>query len=257
MQKITNGENTDLNAKNDSKLYINSVTPEDNKAIEITTNKMHGVQDELPETKRSLEHKPSKIVVPDKDSIVEEPVVEEAKSEVKSEEGIYNTLEVNSFRCASEHISTVKTLNIEVVESPTVEFGAMLTITPKGLIGSKRNAQDGCTYFGTNPDENDYIISTEEIGFGEKHLVIQYDSNKKTYILKTLKDGTGTFIKISERMVIDSDIILSFTNLHLAIVLSNDKSKAEYDLTDTSLKESSSNTKLISIKLLNDPKTTT
>jgi hypothetical protein len=107
-------------------------------------------------------------------------------------------------------------------------------MNPKGLVNSRRNAKDGCAYFGTDTGQdqvpiNDYIFSAEEQGFGKKHFMIEYDSDKNSYKLKGLEDGTGTFIKVVRRRVIHSNVVLFFNALHLAVVISNEQNKSVAD----------------------------
>eukprot|EP00826_Nyctotherus_ovalis_P057561 TRINITY_DN7879_c0_g1_i3.p2 TRINITY_DN7879_c0_g1~~TRINITY_DN7879_c0_g1_i3.p2 ORF type:complete len:137 (-),score=21.64 TRINITY_DN7879_c0_g1_i3:496-906(-) len=106
-------------------------------------------------------------------------------------------------------------------------------MTPQGLVGSKRDAKDGRAYFGTDstqePQTNDYVFSTGEQGFGKRHFMIEFDEEKKGYNLKALEDGTGTFIKIVQKKVVNSNVILSFNSLHLAVVFPCEQSKSDVD----------------------------
>lgn len=113
----------------------------------------------------------------------------------------------------------------------------------KGLIDSKRDVKDGRAYFGTDAGQdqyliNDYILSMEEQGLGKRHFVIEFDPEKNIYLLKSLGDGTGTFIKVMDKWVISSNLILSFSTLHLAIIVNNELTKSELDSrNDPSLKD--------------------
>lgn len=240
----------ELSVKGDSKLCINSPTPEEaskKKVIEINKatanlpenedNQAKAQDDfELPENKKSLGHKPFKIVTPDKDPIIEQPIVEKesAPEEAKKEEEkTANEPELNPITPAHEPSPVIKTLSIEIVESSTVEVGTVLTVTPQGLAGSKRGARDGRAYFGTDADQelltNDYVFSSQEQGFGKRHFMIEFDEEKKGYYLKALEDGTGTFIKIVQKEVINSNVILSFNALHLAVIFPCEQSKSDVD----------------------------
>jgi len=246
-----------INAGLDSRICINSPTPEDSsrkKMIELgktaennedKNNKRPEANEELemPENKRSLRDKPFKIVAPDKEPIIEQPIKEKASKieEVKKEEEKepLNNPERNPQAEAVEPLST-KTLDIEVVESSTIKPGTIIKMNSKGLIDSKRNVKDGRAYFGTDTGQsqypiNDYVFPMEEQGIGKRHFEIEYDGSKNTYFLKGLTDGTGTFIRIVGKRIISKNVILSFTTIHLGIILSNEHPLSGSDLNNPSL----------------------
>ena len=76
------------------------------------------------------------------------------------------------------------------------------------------------------------MFSSDEKGFGKRHFVIKYNTEKKNYFLKDLEDGTGTFIKIAPKMVLKNNTIISFGDIHFAIVFPPAKS-AEADPKDS------------------------
>lgn len=128
-------------------------------------------------------------------------------------------------------LSTLKTLTLEIMESPSIKAGTIITINSEGLIGSKRGVKDGCAYFGTYTGDdqyqiNDYTFSMEEQGFGKRHFMIEYDSTKNAYFLKDLGDGTGTFIKIINKALLNMNMIVSFNSIHLAILFPFEQQKA-------------------------------
>lgn len=112
-------------------------------------------------------------------------------------------------------------MKIEVLESASIKPGTVLEINVRGLIGSKRNAKDGITYFGTTNEEgvNDFIAPQTDKGFGKKHFYIKYDSDSKSYILKSLGGGSGTFINIKQKQMLKNNNIISFGDIHLATIL--------------------------------------
>ena len=65
---------------------------------------------------------------------------------------------------------------------------------------------------------NDYIVPQDEKGFGKRHFVIKFCPEKKCYLLKDLEDGTGTFIKISPKVALKNNSIISFGDIHFAVI---------------------------------------
>ena len=61
-------------------------------------------------------------------------------------------------------------------------------------------------------------MSDEEKGFGKRHFQIKYDLTRKTYLLKDMEDGTGTFIKIAPKWTLKNNSIISFGDIHFATV---------------------------------------
>eukprot|EP00826_Nyctotherus_ovalis_P057767 TRINITY_DN7905_c0_g5_i1.p1 TRINITY_DN7905_c0_g5~~TRINITY_DN7905_c0_g5_i1.p1 ORF type:complete len:280 (-),score=61.77 TRINITY_DN7905_c0_g5_i1:376-1215(-) len=248
----------DINLKSESKICINSPTPEDtskkkvigiNKKTAAHENDINKPEDkQLNENKDSAENKPFRILEPKQEPIVEQPIAEKAaKSEDEKEEKLPDAPEHNP---QAEPPPVSKTLAITVLESPTLKQGTVLKMTHAGLEGSKRDVKDGRAYFGTDTGQgqyqtNDCVFSMEEQGFGRRHFVIEYEPSKNAYMLKDLGDGTGTFIRVVEKKSVSKNVILSFTTLHLAVLLPNEQN---HDALDPSLKD-------ISKDDIADPKT--
>ena len=130
-----------------------------------------------------------------------------------------------------EVVLSTKILQITIIESPSVTPGTIIRMNQEGIIGSKRNAKDNRAFFGTyegdNPYQiNDYTIPQEEQGFGKRHFMIEYDARLSSYFLKDLGDGTGTFIKIMHKTALNSNMIISFNSVHLAIFFPPDRNKS-------------------------------
>ena len=82
----------------------------------------------------------------------------------------------------------------------------MLEILPEGLVGSKRQPQDGIVYFGnTEPNPlghiNDFALPEADSGLGVKHFKAFYEAKDGEYYLQDSGEGTGTFIKIERDLV--------------------------------------------------------
>lgn len=248
----------DINLKSESKVCINSPTPEDaSKKKVIEVSKKTAVQEDgidqqkdkqLNENKGSAENKPFRILEPEQEPIVEQPIAEKVtRPEDEKEE---KPPDVSEHSPQAEPPPVSKTLAITVLESPTLKQGTVLKMTHTGLEGSKRDEKDGRAYFGTDTGQgqhqtNDCVFSMDEQGFGRRHFVIEYEASRNVYMLKDLGDGTGTFIRVVEKRSIKKNVILSFTTLHLAVLFPN---KQDHDALDPSLKE-------ISKDDITDPKT--
>ena len=103
------------------------------------------------------------------------------------------------------------------MESPNIENGLSLKITPSGLEGSLLQNHDEITYFGTEPGINDYLLPNNETGFGKKHFQIKYDPRNSSYSLVDLSQGTGTFIKIDKPLLLKHNFIIAFGDSHIVI----------------------------------------
>lgn len=94
-----------------------------------------------------------------------------------------------------------------MLEGLAVQKNTVLVINACGLIGSRRNKSDGCTVIGSqektsNGDEqNDYIISNIDTGIGKRHMVIKYNLDNRTYYIRDLGDGSGTFVRLDIPLV--------------------------------------------------------
>lgn len=81
-----------------------------------------------------------------------------------------------------------------------------LRITPQGLAGSRRNAQDGIVYFGNSEQNysghtNDFSLPEQLSGLGPKHFKIFYNTEDNEYYIQDLEEGTGTFLRIEKNYV--------------------------------------------------------
>ena len=82
----------------------------------------------------------------------------------------------------------------------------MLEIDSKGMVNSQRKAEDGITYFGSqSPKEgvhaNDFMIPEESSALGLKHFKIFYSAKDDEYYLQDMGEGTGTFVRLDQKMV--------------------------------------------------------
>lgn len=94
-----------------------------------------------------------------------------------------------------------------MIEGFAVPKNTTLQINACGLIGSKRNKSDGCTIIGSQEQNangevfNDFVISSMDTGIGKRHMVIKYNLDNKSYYLRDLGDGSGTFVRLDVPLV--------------------------------------------------------
>ncbi len=55
---------------------------------------------------------------------------------------------------------------------------------------------------------NDFVISNIDTGIGKRHMVIKYNMDNRSYYLRDLGDGSGTFVKLDTSLV--STLLLIF-----------------------------------------------
>ncbi len=125
-----------------------------------------------------------------------------------------------------EEAESAPILTLEVQESQVLTAGTGYTINACGYVGSERKANDGCVYMGTrkrseetNECVNDILIGPEDQGMGERHLLIKYSIEAKSYYIKDLGEGTGTFIKVECPLVLKQGHIISFGDSHMVVHL--------------------------------------
>lgn len=98
-------------------------------------------------------------------------------------------------------------LTIEVVEGFAVRKGDQYNINACGCVESLRKRNDGCTVFGNvlNNEKgeviNDVVIPAIDDGIGKRHMVIKYRLDDRSYYLRDLGDGSGTFVRIDKELV--------------------------------------------------------
>ena len=55
---------------------------------------------------------------------------------------------------------------------------------------------------------NDFVINSIDTGIGKRHMVIKYNMDNKSYYLRDLGDGSGTFVRLDVPLVRQSLITL-------------------------------------------------
>lgn len=122
-----------------------------------------------------------------------------------------------------EEIDKAPILKIKVVEGPEHTKNKSLEINACGLVGSKRNKNDGCTIIGSlgqrdNGDYlNDFVIAQDDLGIGKRHLIIKYSIDDSHYYIRDLGDGSGTFVKLEQKLQLKNGYIVSFGDSHMTV----------------------------------------
>ncbi len=71
----------------------------------------------------------------------------------------------------------------------------------------------------TSEITNDLIFAKEEHGMGNRHLMIKYSLETKSYHIKDMGEGTGTFIRIDKSVVLQHGYIMSFGDSHMFVII--------------------------------------
>ena len=123
--------------------------------------------------------------------------------------------------------------------------GTKIKIDKNGLIeGSLRNKKDGITYFGNLGDDNnnnlennkeenslDYLLPIKKCDSPGRFFKIQYIKKLNEFILKDLKKGFGTFVKIQDSIYLRNKTLINIGYVYITIIFcenkDNDKNKED------------------------------
>lgn len=127
------------------------------------------------------------------------------------------------------HQQKQKILKLTVINSPIIQHGTVIKINHEGLIGkSLRSIKDGITYFGYtepnskgyfNENEIDYLLPPKENSnnqFYGRYFQISYNPITNAYYLRYLDNGLGTFIRITDSMVLKDNSLINVGDSYLA-----------------------------------------
>lgn len=56
-----------------------------------------------------------------------------------------------------------------------------------------------------------------DVGIGKRHMVIKYNLDNKSYYLRDLGDGSGTFIRLDNPLILKHGYIVSFGDSHMVV----------------------------------------
>jgi len=116
-------------------------------------------------------------------------------------------------------IKDYRKLQLTVIEGKFLNLGTVIVVTPLG-VGEKKVRVGEEMVFGKEEESNVYNFPKEE-NMGTKQFIINYDPTNNNYNVKDFQKGTGIFIKIDTKHLLDQDYIISFCNTHILIYKSS------------------------------------
>jgi hypothetical protein len=126
----------------------------------------------------------------------------------------------------SEWSTTERIARIQEINSCTIilsvkhkQTEAELKITPQGIEPAVRDIRDGVVYFGCKrKDVNRHIVVDYKCRLNDKniankyrgpHFMIYYDLNFQGFFLHDLLIGFGTFVRITESLVLENESLIN------------------------------------------------
>ena len=160
-------------------------------------------------------------------------------------------------------VNKADNLIIDIINSTSLDKNLKIEINPLGMIhGSRRNANDGVTYFGLideyepeNNNENtnvDFIINSNELINNEnnniigRHFRIRFDLNTSKYFIKDLGSGFGTFKKIVKKAKIKDTYLINIGNSYIVCTFGVDEYYPEDKTTNVENGDNTLNIKVFS-----------
>ena len=64
---------------------------------------------------------------------------------------------------------------------------------------------------------NDFVLPDLENDIGKQHAIIKFSQIKRKYRIKDLSQGTGTFAKVQDPVMLKTSNIVSFADSHMLI----------------------------------------
>jgi hypothetical protein len=125
--------------------------------------------------------------------------------------------EISSLSRPSEKSEEVG-LDLQVIESATIEVGKLYKVRPDGVVGLEAALSDGAIQFGTTNDAS-HVVLPEEEGMGSSHFSISYIEG--AYYIQDLGKGTGTFIRIDSRLKLKNRYVISFGDNHMGVSINH------------------------------------
>ena len=130
-------------------------------------------------------------------------------------------------------------LDLEVINSWNLPKGLKMHINKDHLQNSLRNINDGRIYFGFQKDINeldnkpyiDYLLLPKDNDYDDKfigiHFQIKYDENNFKYYIKDLGSGYGTFVKLTEPVIIKNNLLINIGETFIVFTINEDKEKSD------------------------------
>lgn len=110
-----------------------------------------------------------------------------------------------------------KRLRLEVMESRVLLPGSEFLIAQNGVEGSLRRPRDGNVIVGSEETDCDVVIKDEEGLMGRRHFMLFWQG--EVCYLKDLGEGAGTFIRVNGSCPLTSGCIVSFSDVHILVLL--------------------------------------
>ena len=136
----------------------------------------------------------------------------------------------------------VRLLKLQALEGNVLPTGTTFELNPAGLLTGGRLKGDGKTYLGSQKYKissrdgqqqlkNDILLNDTSVG--ERQSMLKYNPSNKRYYLRDLGEGSGTFVKIQQRVRLISGAIVSFSDSHVAIGISEGASNGKHTQQNT------------------------
>lgn len=134
------------------------------------------------------------------------------------------------FKITAEEVALAPELILTVADGNVLPLLSEIVINAAGIAKGGRNKRQGIVYVGSQKYKlstktsqqklmNDLLLNDPTVGM--RHCMFKYDTVLKNYWLKDLGEGSGTFIKIETEMKVKSGYIISFSDSHLLITISD------------------------------------
>ncbi len=113
-------------------------------------------------------------------------------------------------------------MKIENPRSPA-EISTII-ITPNSINGATKKIGEKFFFGGTGPNKtnpnNDFNFGDDTVN--PKQFEISFLPEKNKFILQENPQGSGTFVKIKSKLVINKDYVLSFCSCHMHLQVKQD-----------------------------------
>ena len=177
-------------------------------------------------------NKTQKMTINESKNAINKKTTEKKNSLINKE----NSDNKNSQNCIIKEKKEKPCLDLEVLNSWNLPIGLQLHIDEFGLKNSLRNEADGITYFGFQTEESlntnpyiDYLLPPKDQEYDEqfvgKHFQIRYDNDTKTYYIKDLGNGFGTFIKLNDEEKIKDNLLINIGETYIVFSFNIDNEK--------------------------------
>jgi len=124
-----------------------------------------------------------------------------------------------------------------IVITPNTINGVKKNFGERFFFGSRRSSSDNLPFnsdssnsiknsqfsISESDSTNDYYF--DDTSMASRQFEISYNSEKSKYYILENKKGTGTFLKIKQKLPVNRDMIISFCSCHMVLQVSPDGKK--------------------------------